>query len=241
MRRKKSGIPHGDMCKSATYHDSRLCEELAAPGVIPVREWNWQSRIDGAAIVNMAVSGGAKGNEGDALLVARLRAGDESAFEVLVGRYQQPLFHYLRGLVGNAEQAEDLLQETFLRAHTSLMSLQEPGLLRSWLYRIAHNLACSSLRRQRLVRWLPLPFFHPTSGPTMEHAALATAHVEAALARVPLEQRAPLLLHLVGGFSYDEVAALLGTTEGAVRMRISRGRAAFRAAYGDHEDCDDAS
>jgi RNA polymerase sigma-70 factor (ECF subfamily) len=167
----------------------------------------------------------------DALLVARIRAGDDDAFETLVGQYQAPLFRYLRGFVGDAEHARDLLQETFLRAYRSLSSLEDPSLLRSWLYRIAHNQACSALRRRRLISWLPLLPAHHAVAAAPDRCAIEAARIEDALGRVPRDQRAPLLLHLVAGFSYAEIAALLSVTEGTVRMRISRGRAAFRAAY----------
>ncbi len=176
----------------------------------------------------------------DALLVARIRSGDDDAFESLVERYQMQLYCYLRGFVGDAEQARDLVQETFLRAYQALGRLEDPGRLRSWLYRIAHNQACSALRRRRLLNWLPLAFGQRTSTPSPDRNAVEAARVEAALAQIPIEHRAPLLLHLVAGFSYAEIAAMLQTTEGAVRMRISRGRAAFRAAYRSWED-DDAS
>jgi RNA polymerase sigma-70 factor (ECF subfamily) len=178
-------------------------------------------------------------SDADARLVARIRAGDDDAFEALVGQYQAPLFRYLRGFVGDAEHARDLVQDTFLRAYRSLGSLEDAGLLRSWLYRIAHNLACSALRRRRLISWLPLlPTHH--SSPSPDRSAIESARVEEALSGIPIEQRAPLLLHLVAGFSYAEIATLLQVTEGAVRMRISRGRAAFRTSYGAGED-DDAS
>jgi RNA polymerase sigma-70 factor, ECF subfamily len=177
-------------------------------------------------------------SDADAMLVARIRAGDADAFEVLMGQYQAPLFRYLRGFVGDVEQARDLLQETFLRAYKPIGSLDDPGLLRSWLYRIAHNQACSALRRRRIVSWLPLLPAHHAGGPAPDRSALQAARVEEALGHVPADQRAPLLLHLVAGFSYAEIAALLGVTEGTVRMRISRGRAAFRAAYGTEEDDD---
>jgi RNA polymerase sigma-70 factor (ECF subfamily) len=85
-----------------------------------------------------------------------------------------------------------------------------------------------------------LVFGQHLSTPAPDRSALEAARIEAALARVPAQQRAPLLLHLVAGFSYAEVAALLQVSEGTVRMRISRGRAAFRAAYGAREE-DDAS
>lgn len=174
----------------------------------------------------------------DALLVAQIRAGDEAAFDALMLRYQAPIVRYLHGLTGNAEQACDLAQETFERAYRSLGALRDPFMLRAWLYRIAHHQAYSLLRRRALVRWLPLPHALRATTPAPDSAAIAAVRVGQALARVPLDQRAPLLLHLVAGFSYAEVAALLGASEGAVRMRISRGRAAFRAAYGAEEDDD---
>ena len=191
-------------------------------------------------ILSEASANGADRDDADALLVARVRAGDEDAFELLVARYQAPLFRYLRGLVGDPELARDLLQDTFLRAFRAIGGLEDPRLLRSWLYRIAHNQACSALRRRRLISWLPLSFGQRAAEHAPDRSAIAAARVEEALARVPAQQRAPLLLHLVAGFSYAEVAELLQVSEGSVRMRISRGRAAFRAAYGGEED-DDAS
>lgn len=191
-------------------------------------------------IVSEVSATGAERNDADALLVARIRAGDHEAFDNLMARYQAPLFRYLRGLVADHELASDLVQETFLRAYRAINSLDDPALLRSWLYRIAHNQAISALRRRRLISWLPLAFGQHVSVPAPDHGTLEAARVEAALARVPAQQRAPLLLHIVAGFSYAEVARLLNVSEGTVRMRISRGRAAFRAAYGPRED-DDAS
>jgi RNA polymerase sigma-70 factor (ECF subfamily) len=191
----------------------------------------WESTILGDAS-----AASADHDDADALLVARIRAGDEDAFELLVARYQAPLFRYLRGLVGDTEQARDLLQETFLRAYRSLGSLADPRLLRPWLYRIAHNQAYSALRRRSLISWLPLVFGQRAGEPDPDRSAIAAARVEEALKCVPVQQRAPLLLHLVAGFSYAEVAELLKVSEGTIRMRISRGRAAFRAAYGDEHD-----
>jgi RNA polymerase sigma-70 factor (ECF subfamily) len=189
-------------------------------------------------IVTEAAATGPDRDSADALLVARVIDGDQGAFEIVVARYQAPLFRYLRGLVADPDLASDLLQDTFLRAYRAIGRLDEPGLLRAWLYRIAHNLAISALRRRRLVGWLPLVFGQHVAVPPPDRGAIEAAQVEAALARVPAQQRAPLLLHLVAGFSYAEVADLLGVSEGTVRMRISRGRAAFRAAYGAREEPD---
>lgn len=192
------------------------------------------------AVLSEASPLNAERNNADALLVARIRSGDEAAFDALVLRYQAPLFSYLRGFVGDVEQARDLVQETFLRAYKSFGSLDDPALLRSWLYRIAHNQACSLLRRRRLISWLPLTFDRHSSNAAPDRSAIETMRVAEALEQIPADQRAPLLLHLVAGFAYAEVAAMLQISEGAVRMRISRGRAAFRVAYGAEEN-DDAS
>jgi RNA polymerase sigma-70 factor (ECF subfamily) len=194
----------------------------------------------GLSVLSEAGIANVERSDADARLVARIRAGDDDAFETLVGQYQAPLFRYLRGFVGDAEHARDLVQDTFLRAYKSLGSLEDPSLLRSWLYRIAHNQACSALRRRRLISWLPLLPAHHSQDPAPDRSAIEAARVEEALGRIPLDQRAPLLLHLVAGFSYVEIAGLLNVTEGTVRMRISRGRAAFRVAYSAGED-DDAS
>jgi len=194
--------------------------------------------LRGLAILGEASATSAEHDAADALLVERIRAGDQDAFEALMARYQAPLFRYLRGLVGDQEHARDLLQETFLRAYRSIGSLEDPGLLRSWLYRIAHNQAFSALRRRRLISWLPLSFGQHVAAPAPDRGAIEVARVEEALAHVPAQQRAPLLLHTVAGFSYVEIAGLLQVSEGAVRMRISRGRAAFRAAYDGGEDDD---
>jgi RNA polymerase sigma-70 factor (ECF subfamily) len=185
------------------------------------------------AASDAGATGGERG-DADLELVARIQAGDEDAFEALVARYQAPLFRYLLGFVGQREQAEDLLQETFLRAFRAIGRLDDPATLRPWLYRIAHNQACSLLRRRRLLAWLPLGAQH-LPAPPADRSAIEAARTTEALARLPPELRAPLLLHLVAGFSYAETAALLGVSEGAVRMRISRGRAAFRAAYEGEE------
>lgn len=189
------------------------------------------------AVLDTSSLSNSERNDTDALLVGRIRAGDADAFDLVMERYQAGLFGYLHAFLGDREQARDLVQDTFFKAYRSLDSLADPALLRSWLYRIAHNQACSLLRRRRLIAWLPLAFVQHT--PSTGHSDLDAMSVRQALVQVPLEQRAPLLLHLIAGFSYNEIATLLHVSEGAVRMRISRGRAAFRAAYG--EEGDDAS
>src|SRR5262245_45641596 len=101
---------------------------------------------------------------GERALVERAREGDDQAFAALFDAWQGPITGYLLRLTGDREVANDLTQETFLRAYRALGSLERSGAgepnLRAWLYRIATNLAHSWRRRQRLLQWLP---FGPTT------------------------------------------------------------------------------
>ncbi|MBI3287584.1 MAG: RNA polymerase sigma factor [Chloroflexi bacterium] len=170
----------------------------------------------------------------DALLVARIRVGDKEAYSVVVERYQGSIGRYLYRLVGDAALAEDLCQETFLRAYRALsppQGGQADVALGPWLYRIASNAAISALRRRRLLSFLP--FVERSLGgealaaPNLEERDL----VRRALARVPPDYAACLVLNAVEGYSYREIAEILGLSGEAVRKRIARGKAAFRKAY----------
>src|SRR5436305_2085303 len=88
-------------------------------------------------------------------LIELARAGDREAFTRLFQRYNQQICTYLGRLVGNADLGRDLAQETFLHAWESLPALRSELSFKSWLYRIATNLARSHLRHEKLIRWLP--------------------------------------------------------------------------------------
>jgi RNA polymerase sigma-70 factor (ECF subfamily) len=174
---------------------------------------------------------------------ARL-AEEHAAFDVLYERHKGPLYNYIYRLMGQRDQADDLLQETFVRVYRALDHLPaEPGRT-PWLYRIATNACYDVLRRRRLLTWLPwrrdddlsAPISTATSGDIGEGYAMHE-EIQQALRRVPLSLRAPLLLHTLHGFTYADIAQTLGLSEAAVKMRVSRARAAFRRVYrgGDKE------
>ena len=136
-------------------------------------------------------------------------------------------------LLGDRAAAEDATQETFMRVHRHLDKAPAEAL--AWIYRIATNTCYDVLRRRRLIAWLPWMQDHgagaaaPDDNPG-ERYAMREEVVEA-LRLVPPSLRAPLLLHALHGFCYADIAAALGISEAAVKMRISRARAAFRQAY----------
>lgn len=156
-------------------------------------------------------------------------------FEEMYSAYRTPLYNYIYRLVGDREQAADLMQETFVKVYRALDDLPAGAGRTPWLYRIATNTCYDVLRRRRLIQWLPWTRDYAAESGRREESpgeryAMAEG-VHDALRAVPLSLRAPLLLHAVHGFCYADIAVALGISEAAVKMRVSRARAAFRAAY----------
>ncbi|MDP9445202.1 MAG: RNA polymerase sigma factor SigE [Actinomycetota bacterium] len=137
-------------------------------------------------------------------------------------------------LTGNAHDAEDLTQEVFVRVFRSLPAYT-PGTFEGWLHRITTNLFLDQARRRRRIRFDSLGDDAdqrlPGSGPTPEralHDQLFDSDVERALATLPPEFRAAVVLCDVEGLTYDEIAEVLDVKVGTVRSRIHRGRALLR-------------
>jgi RNA polymerase sigma-70 factor (ECF subfamily) len=166
----------------------------------------------------------------DAELMTQVRAGDRDAFAALVDRYKDPLVGYLSRLTNDRDRAEDLAQDTFVRLYQGAGEYREQGRLAPWLYRIATNLLRSEERRTR--RWWMLRPFLRVNG----HSAAFSPQTEVlrdetrrqvtqALARLPIRYRAPLVLHEVEDWSYEQIARATGCPEGTVKSRINRARA----------------
>ncbi|MFO7652811.1 MAG: sigma-70 family RNA polymerase sigma factor [Candidatus Krumholzibacteriia bacterium] len=168
-------------------------------------------------------------------LVAAVAQGDEAAMRTLVERWERPLLGLLRHLLGSVEDAEDLAQETFVRVFEQARDYRAQGLFRSWLFRIAANLARSGLRRRRIVRWVtfePLRHDRPAPGRTAEDelaAAEERERLHRALARLPWRQREAVVLKRFQGLSYGEIAGILGTTVPGVESLLQRAATGLRA------------
>jgi RNA polymerase sigma-70 factor (ECF subfamily) len=172
----------------------------------------------------------------DAVPVAAARAGDRSAFDVVVQRYQARIARYLLSLVHDPELALDLTQDTFVEAFRGIHALRSDLALGAWLYRIATHQAFRAHRRSRRIAWQPLANVEDSMHATVEapdDAVMARELVQHALAQLPRDRLAALLLHAKEGFSYNEVAAIVGTTPEAARKRIARAKEQFRALYDD--------
>lgn len=160
-------------------------------------------------------------------------AAREARFERLFREYRQPIARYLSRLVNDPDQVEELAQEVFLKAYRSLDALPTDANERAWLYRIATNTAYDTLRRRRLVQWLPLGRRQrKVADPQgLEERVAERDAVQTALARLAPLYRVPLLLYAVEGLSVQEIADVLQVTPNTVKVRMFRARQMFQEAY----------
>jgi RNA polymerase sigma-70 factor (ECF subfamily) len=187
----------------------------------------------------------------DEVLAARAAAGDESAFEEIVRRYQGRVFRLASRLAGSETEAADVLQETFLRAYRGLPSFRGASRLGTWLYRIATNaaLAHRRARSRRPAESLEafLPRFDGSGGhlatpaqlqvvaraeERLDRKALAE-RARAGLERLPDIYREAFVLRDLEEMPTAEVAEVLGLEPAAVRQRVHRARLMLRGYLGD--------
>ena len=168
----------------------------------------------------------------DAALLERLHSGDSTAFDELFLRHYATVYRVLYGVVGNAQEAEDLAQETFTAFYRQPPRLDGSSALGGWLYRVAVNRAYNALRgKQRLQRRLRWEEPGQQSDPQDEYLRREERErVQTALARLP-ERTAKLLLLRHAGLAYAEIAAALQVAPGSVGTLLARAERAFEAAY----------
>jgi len=163
----------------------------------------------------------------DEQLVALFRAGNDAAFGVIHDRYRQRLFVYARQMLGGSRQdAEDALQDVFLRAYSSLRISDRPLSLRAWLYRVAHNRCIDHLRKPAppaidLFETSRRPLHDPTiEAERREDLRRLIEDVR----RLPEQQRSALLMREMDGLSYAELSDVLGVSLQAVKSLLVRAR-----------------
>lgn len=161
-------------------------------------------------------------------------------FTTLLAGCQWPLYTFLRGIVGDDEQARDLMQDTFYDAWRAAQRGMPPfhagderdvG-IRRWLFHVAYNRACSALRR-RLISWLPLESFSfiTSEGASFENQVAESQAVRAAMASLAPADASCLLLIAVHGFTAAEVSEIIGGSPQSVAKRFSRAKQRLRTIY----------
>lgn len=179
----------------------------------------------------------------DEQLVAAFRQGNEDAFQVVHDRYRARLFAYTRQMLGGSRSdAEDALQDVFLRAYNALRVDHRPLVLKAWLYRVAHNRCIDHLRR-------PTPpaseLYDVSRAPTHDPLAEAERREDlrrliADVRRLPEQQRSALLMREMEGLSYADLAQALDTSIPAVKSLLVRARIGLvEAAEARNTACSD--
>jgi RNA polymerase sigma-70 factor (ECF subfamily) len=178
----------------------------------------------------------------EARIVAAARNGDRSAFEELVRRYADRLYAVVLRFVADADEAEEVTQEAFLRAWRSIGRFEERSRFFTWLYRIGINEAkrraerrpppgvVSSLEDEPVPDapdWSEAPEVRAEQGQLREV-------LERAVRALPIEYRAPLILRDVEGLSTEEAASIMELGEAAFKSRLHRARLAVRRAVDEH-------
>ena len=185
-------------------------------------------------------------------LLARLRAGEDAAFEELVRTYTPRLLGLARRIVGNDEDARDVIQDALLSAFRSIDRFQGEARLGTWLHRIVVNTALMKLRRRRrkpeesIEPLLPAfqsdghfaETFSPWTRSEAADAALSRAEtkrlVRGLIDQLPESFRTVLLLRDIEGLDTEETARVLETTPNAVKIRLHRARQALRTLLAPH-------
>ena len=163
--------------------------------------------------------------EADEWLVDRARTGDLEAYEVLVRRHRDRIYRIALRMLGNPHDAEDVAQDVVIQLWTTLSGFLGSSSFTTWLYRIVVNRCLNHLRRSRHTR--PVLDADPPPAPGAEDTVIAQQRASAtmrAIAALPPELRAVLVLRQMEGLSYREVAAITDLTEATVRGRLHRAR-----------------
>lgn len=165
--------------------------------------------------------------------------GDEDAFRALIDRYANPLFRFAQRFTNNADDSEDIVQECFIRLHTSLPKLRLDEPLKPWLYRVCANLCHNLARDKRSLNFSQLEETNdagdvvsfvdqiPDSGETADIAmdrSLETERVRTAMEALPPKYRTILSLFYSDGLSYEEIGSVLRLPLNTVRTHLKRAK-----------------
>jgi RNA polymerase sigma-70 factor, ECF subfamily len=173
----------------------------------------------------------------ESLFVLRLKANEDAAYDELVRTYNASIFHVAYRMLGDTAEASDVVQEIFIKVFRNIGSFKGEAALKTWIFRIALSEILNRLRwwksrhRSSTVSLDDSPNGHehyvPDSGPSPEEMLESKEReiaIQKALGKLSSEHRSIIVLRDVEGFSYTEIADILGISMGTVKSRLARGR-----------------
>lgn len=163
----------------------------------------------------------------DGEVVGRVLAGDHDSFRLLVERHQDMLFAHALRMTGRGDVAADLVQAALIKAFTSLQRCRNPERFGAWAFRIVANRSKDYLKnvRRRHIDLEVAPSIPGDDDPERDVERLELRRgLDAALARLPADQREAFVMKHEEGWSYEEMAEILGASVGALKMRVHRAR-----------------
>lgn len=172
----------------------------------------------------------------DEELIVGFQKGNAAAFDVLVGRYKDPLTNYVFRFLGDRDECSDVVQETFVRVYQNRDSYKPIAKFSTWIYTIATNVAKSRLRRRGLIHFISFinrrddelgVFEVPDESSRADlrlESSMEEQRIQKALDALPLKYRQVVVLRDVQDLSYEEIADITGVTLGTVKSRINRAR-----------------
>src|SRR4051794_2911318 len=200
---------------------SERVRTVSAEAPLPPKSLTEPARHAGTALLR---------SQTDSRLVDLTRDGNERAFEAIVQRYSRPLLRYCSRILP-AARAEDAVQQAFLSAHRAIHAGDAELNLRPWLYRIAHNAALNLLRQTGFDHEeMSEEIDGVETPPQAFERGERLKSVVAAVRDLPERQRDAIVLQAMEGRSYEEIAAELGVSDGAVRQLLNRARNTLREA-----------
>lgn len=178
---------------------------------------------------------GKKSSITDEQLIARFQLGDVQAFDILVRRYKDQLLNFIYRFVGNRSDAEDIVQETFLRVYKNKHYYKEIAKFSTWVYTIAGNLAKTELRRRKRHKIFSVSNFineeRDYDIPDKEHSpekkvdsSIQETIIQKAIEKLPIKFKEVIILRDIQGFAYEEISQILNIPLGTVKSRVNRGR-----------------
>jgi RNA polymerase sigma-70 factor (ECF subfamily) len=162
-------------------------------------------------------------------IALRCQSGGAGAFEDLIAAMERPLLYYASSLTGNQDSGLDVLQEVWIKVFRGIGKLKDPGALRSWLYSITHGIAVDRIRRnssRERAESVELEDFQEAEEPSF--AAEDAAAIHQALGEIDLKHREVLVLHFLEDLSIEEIAKVVGCSEGTVKSRMHYAKRAMK-------------